>query len=60
MERIILSQRSSKTDNGIKTYYYYEGSTSVITDDEGSYVESYKYTDFGKTKKCGNTDFYSE
>lgn len=99
-------QRISKTDNGIKTYYYYEGSTllyttdeygnkisqniiglenntissiryddgqrayfyskdiqgstSVITDDEGSYIESYEYTDFGETKKYGNTDFYNE
>lgn len=53
-------QRISKTDNGIKTYYYYEGSTSVITDDEGDCIESYEYTDFGEPKKCGNTDFYNE
>ncbi len=99
-------QRISKTDNGIKTYYFYEGSTllyttdengnktsqniiglenntissiryndgqrayfyskdiqgstSVITDDEGDYIESYEYTDLGETKKYGNTDFYNE
>ncbi len=37
-----------------------QGSRSVITDDEGDYVESYEYTDLGETKKLGNTDFYSE
>lgn len=99
-------QRISKTTNGIKTLYFYEGSTllyttdcegnktsqniigpegkiiasirynekqnvyfyskdiqgstSVIIDDEGKYVASYVYSDFGETIKTGIIDFYNE
>lgn len=99
-------QRISKTDNGVKTCYYYEGSlllyttdadgnktsqniignqdnvissiryedgqhayfyskdvqgsTSVITDEEGNCVTSYDYTDYGETTKKVNAEFYNE
>lgn len=54
---------SIRYDDEQRVYFYskdIQGSTSVITDDEGGYVQSYEYTDFGETKKYGNTDFYNE
>ena len=54
---------SIRYDGGQKAYFYsndIQGSTSVITDDEGKYVTSYEYSDFGETEKQGDTGFYNE
>lgn len=54
---------SVRYDDGQKVYFYskdIQGSTSVITDDEGIYVTSYEYSDFGETEKQGNAYFYNE